>query len=66
MPDAKGDEPDSRIQMPMKALDFPEEPPIPDGLYCGAIVKDDEHRTYFPCVLTMHADYSDSDDSLYE
>ena len=66
MPATKDDDPDYRIQMPMKALGFPDEPPLPDGLCCGAVVKDDEHRVHFPCVLTMQTDYSDSDDSLYE
>ena len=67
MPAMKDEDPEDRIQMPLMALGFPDEPPLPDGLCCGAIRYDiDDERTQFPCILDNSIYYSsDNEDPLY-
>ena len=66
--DPDDEDPDSAIHMPLVALPYPDEPPIPTGMCCGAIIKDmDDVRVQFPCIVAQDMDsHSDSTDSLYQ
>ena len=66
--DPDDEDPDSAIHMPLVALPFPDEPPIPTGMYLRAMIKDkDDVRVHFPCIVAQNMDSnSDSTDSLYQ
>jgi len=77
--DPDDEDPNEATFTPLLALDFPEEPPLPPGLSCGAILSGqqgpftqhpcfldkDDMRVHFPCIVA-HDSNNDSTDSLYQ
>ena len=58
-PPAPATDPDDEdaICTPLVALGFPDEPPLPAGLYCGAVVRgDSDHPIHMPCMISPEAD----------
>ena len=59
------EDPEDKVQMPLLALGFSDEPSPPDGLVCGAVLYDkDNWGIQYPCILAEHMYCSSDDEDL--